>query len=328
MKFYKISYALAFILLIIHNNYAYGLDFSKYAGKDLINITFNTTPTELKTYFPKSVSLFDDSDEIILRAIPYKTNQWDGTFLLFDKSKNSKLSSIAFISFIQFTEETKLSSKELIFIKEKTLFLISELIKDYGNNFKKKIIKNDNGTYSPALIWTCEDINVIMTFSSPKEHFKFLDTFGVELRFMRNEPKLQKYNYSFNPDGIDSMSFESLITDDIKEIFKTRNVASSSLDNLYVTVNTKSKGMTINQIVDIMKKQIGNHITLDRSVKRSTVEVQVNISNYKLEDAINVILNEHNKFKKRPINPFDRDEVSRCQHLGIRREADVYIFGY
>lgn len=124
------------------------------------------------------------------------------------------------------------------------------------------------------------------------------------------------------------MSFENLIPDNIKEIFKTLNVASSSLDNLYVTVNTKPKGMTINQIVDIMKKQIGNHITLDRSVKRSTVEVQVNIINYKLEDAINVILKEHNKLKKRPINPFDRDEVSKCQYLGIRREADVYIFCY
>jgi len=221
MKFYKICCTLEFILIIMHSNYAYGLDFSKYAGKDLKNITFNTTPNELKTNFPKSVSLFDDSDEIIFRVIPYKTNQWDGTFLYFDKSKKSTLSGIAFISFIQFTEETKLSSKELIFIKEKTLFLISELIKDYGTNFKKKIIKNDEDSYSPALIWTCEDIKVIMTFSSEKKLFKYHDTFGAELIFMRDEPKMQKYNYSFSPDSIDSVSFDSLITSDMKKLIES-----------------------------------------------------------------------------------------------------------
>jgi len=86
--------------------------------------------------------------------------------------------------------------------------------------------------------------------------------------------------------------------------------------------------MTINQITDELRKQIGNHITLDRSVRLSTVEIQIKIIDYKLSDAINAIINKHNLNKTKATNLFDSNERYKCQHLCIRKETNVYVFGY
>jgi len=101
----------------------------------------------------------------------------------------------------------------------------------------------------------------------------------------------------------------------------------SDTDNLRVTINTTPKGMTINQIVELMKKQVGNHITLERCVRMSTIEVQVNIANCRFEDAIDIIIKKHNINRICP-QSLDREDAEMSKYLCIRKEADLYIFGY
>jgi len=100
------------------------------------------------------------------------------------------------------------------------------------------------------------------------------------------------------------------------------------LDQIKVTLTTKLSGMTVQQIVDELKKQIGNHINLDRSVKISTEEIKINFKNCKFIDALKKIIKVHNKNKIKPINPFDSGERFRCKYLCIRKEGDIYIFCY
>ena len=114
----------------------------------------------------------------------------------------------------------------------------------------------------------------------------------------------------------------------IRNIIEKNDIGPDKLEDMRLTINTGLKSMTIKQIIELMKKQIGDHIALDREVRISTVEIQVNIINSRLEDAIKIIIQEHNKDKIKAINPLDLGERFRCKYLHNRIEKDVYVFGY
>lgn len=114
----------------------------------------------------------------------------------------------------------------------------------------------------------------------------------------------------------------------IRRIIEINDIDPNKLDDLLVSINTASKGMTIKQIAGELNKQIGNHIIVSRAVGISTNEIKINFKNFKLKDAINAIIIEHNKNLKPPQNPFDRDEVVNNKYLCIRKEKDLYIFCY
>jgi len=102
----------------------------------------------------------------------------------------------------------------------------------------------------------------------------------------------------------------------------------NKIDNIYVYLEMPENGMTIKEIIEKINKQAGKYVAIDKSVSLSTEEVKVNISNYKLIDALNLIVKEYNKNKKKPLHSFDRDEISRCLYLNIRKEKNIYVLGY
>lgn len=112
----------------------------------------------------------------------------------------------------------------------------------------------------------------------------------------------------------------------IRNIIETNDNNPEKLDDLRITLNTNQNGMKISELIELMKKQIGNHIKLDFTNKFSTIKIKVNINNEKLKDAIDKIIEQHNN-SVMPHEHYDViEEIGPYHKLNIRKEDDAYAF--
>ena len=71
-------------------------------------------------------------------------------------------------------------------------------------------------------------------------------------------------------------------------------VTYEQLDQSIVSLKSV-ENLTINKIVDIINKQIGNYIILTRPTYASTIEISFNVNNSPVRDALNKLMDAYNQ---------------------------------
>ncbi len=99
------------------------------------------------------------------------------------------------------------------------------------------------------------------------------------------------------------------------------------LDQSIISINS-TNNLTINEIVDIINKQIGNHVLIGRPIYESTIEISFNINNSPIRDALYKLMDAYNK-KVMLLNSLENKikHYKICFHGELVKEKYCYIIG-
>lgn len=86
-----------------------------------------------------------------------------------------------------------------------------------------------------------------------------------------------------------------------------------------------TKRMTVKEIIDDINCQIGNRIMIDHDVRISTLEINIEIINLNLENAIRKVFLSYNNSKLPPLK-YKKKVIKR--ELTYRMEDGIYVLMY